>query len=149
MYIYIYIYNCHVIFKTETVVCGLMMCDDIAGGKWTKCNWSKKKAKYHNSTGSKLKKNAQQNSKTNVQPNFPSLHIPLVRIHLGAFQSRGVCRGKAREAMWSNALWLLAVNSPPSPLGWPLQWTYELCHSAWRWETVQSLLIKYYSPLNG
>lgn len=53
------------------------------------------------------------------------------------------------KTLWLNALWLLAVNSPPSPLGWPLLWTYEPCRSAWRGETVQGLLIKYYSPLNG
>lgn len=57
--------------------------------------------------------------------------------------------GREQEALWLNALWLLAVNSPPSPLGWPLLWTYEPCRSVWRWETVQGLLIKYYSPLNG
>ena len=53
------------------------------------------------------------------------------------------------EPLWLNALWLLAANSPLSPLGWPLLWTYEPCHSVWHWEMVQGLLIKYYSPLNG
>lgn len=53
------------------------------------------------------------------------------------------------RTLWLNASWLLAVNSPPSPLGWPLLWTYEPCRSARRGETVRGLLIKYYSPLNG
>ena len=54
-----------------------------------------------------------------------------------------------QEALWLNALRLLAANSLLLPLGWPLLWTYDPRHSVWCWETVQGLLIKYYSPLNG
>lgn len=91
----------------------------------TKTLQSKCPAKIHNSS----------------QPSSP--------VHFGAFQPRGAWSVDENKRLWLNALWLLAVNSPPSPLGWPLLWTYELCRSAWRWETVQGLLIKYYSPLNG
>ncbi len=91
-----------------------------------------------NTTKQMSSQNVQHPSSTN-----PSLVPPPPQRNVASEGKR------EREALWLNALRLLAVNSPPSPLGWPLLWTYEPCHSVWCWETVQGLLIKYYSPLNG
>lgn len=83
-----------------------------------------------------------------LTPQFLLFHI--IRASILVLHLRGAERLEdSVKTLWLNALWLLAVNSPPSPLGWPLLWTYEPCRSGWGGETVQGLLIKYYSPLNG